>query len=65
MMMIPEGVEMLTWGMKKTAGPLSGKIVETGMDARSRQSSDKIVDNTLFYTSLVSYLISIIRCHVL
>ncbi|KAJ6610972.1 hypothetical protein B0H10DRAFT_1953458 [Mycena sp. CBHHK59/15] len=30
---IPEGVEMLCWGMKKVAGLLKGKIVEIGVDA--------------------------------
>ncbi|KAJ7625689.1 hypothetical protein FB45DRAFT_979820 [Roridomyces roridus] len=30
---IPEGVEMLCWGMKKIAGPLRGKVVEIGVDA--------------------------------
>ena len=30
---IPEGVEVLCWGMKKIAGPLKGKIVEVGLDA--------------------------------
>ncbi|KAJ6558978.1 hypothetical protein B0H10DRAFT_2369275 [Mycena sp. CBHHK59/15] len=32
---IPEGVEMLCWGMKKVVGPLKGKIVEIGVDATS------------------------------
>jgi len=30
---VPEGVEILAWGMKKIAGPLKGKIIEVGMDA--------------------------------
>ena len=30
---IPEGVEILAWGMKRIAGPLRGKVVEIGMDA--------------------------------
>lgn len=30
---IPEGVEILAWGMKKIAGKLKGKILEVGMDA--------------------------------
>lgn len=30
---VPEGVEMLAWGMKKIAGPLTGKVFEIGMDA--------------------------------
>ena len=30
---LPEGVEMLAWGMKRIAGPLRGKIFEIGMDA--------------------------------
>jgi hypothetical protein len=30
---IPEGAEMLAWGMKKIAERLKGKVVEIGMDA--------------------------------
>jgi hypothetical protein len=30
---VPDGAEMLAWGMKKIAGPLKGKVVEIGMDA--------------------------------
>jgi len=30
---LPEGVEMLAWGMKRIAEPLRGKVVEIGMDA--------------------------------
>lgn len=30
---IPDGVEILCWGMKKIATPLKGKIVEVGIDA--------------------------------
>ncbi|KAJ7246826.1 hypothetical protein B0H12DRAFT_1220454 [Mycena haematopus] len=30
---IPEGVDMICWGMKKIATPLKGKIVEIGVDA--------------------------------
>ncbi len=30
---IPEGVEILAWGMKKIAEPLKGKVLEIGMDA--------------------------------
>jgi len=30
---LPEGVEMLAWGMKQIAGPLRGKVAEIGMDA--------------------------------
>lgn len=30
---IPDGVEMLAWGMKQIAQPLKGKVVEIGMDA--------------------------------
>ncbi|KAF8996193.1 hypothetical protein BDQ17DRAFT_1330046 [Cyathus striatus] len=29
---VPEGVEMLAWGMKKIAGDLKGKIIEIGID---------------------------------
>ncbi|KAJ6586095.1 hypothetical protein B0H19DRAFT_1250823 [Mycena capillaripes] len=36
---IPEGVEMLCWGMKKIAGPLKGKIVEIGVDATYNTNS--------------------------
>jgi len=34
---IPNGVEMLTWGMKQIAEPLKGKVVEIGMDATCEQ----------------------------
>jgi hypothetical protein len=30
---VPEGVEMLAWGMKQITEPLQGKVVEIGMDA--------------------------------
>lgn len=30
---IPDGVEMLAWGMKRIAKPLKGKVIEIGMDA--------------------------------
>jgi hypothetical protein len=30
---VPDGAEMLTWGMKKITRPLKGKVVEIGMDA--------------------------------
>jgi len=30
---VPDGVEMLAWGMKRIAGPLRGKVVEIAMDA--------------------------------
>ena len=30
---VPEGVEMLAWGMKWIAEPLRGKVIEIGMDA--------------------------------
>jgi len=30
---VPDGVEMLAWGMKRIAEPLRGKVVEIGMDA--------------------------------
>jgi hypothetical protein len=30
---LPEGVEMLAWGMKCIADPLRGKVAEIGMDA--------------------------------
>lgn len=30
---IPDGVEMLAWGMKRITEPLKGKVVEIGMDA--------------------------------
>ncbi|KAJ7238382.1 hypothetical protein C8J57DRAFT_1566088 [Mycena rebaudengoi] len=36
---VPEGVEMLCWGMKKIAGPLRGKIVEIGVDATYNTNS--------------------------
>lgn len=34
---VPDGVEMLAWGMKKIALPLEGKVVEVGMDATCKQ----------------------------
>jgi len=30
---VPDGVEILAWGMKKIVKPLEGKVVEVGMDA--------------------------------
>lgn len=30
---VPEGVEILAWGMKQIAEPLRGKVVEIGIDA--------------------------------
>ncbi|KAJ7712298.1 hypothetical protein B0H16DRAFT_1437028 [Mycena metata] len=36
---VPEGVEMLCWGMKKIAGPLKGKIIEVGVDATYNTNS--------------------------
>ena len=30
---VPDGEEMLCWGMKKIIGPLDGKIVEIGVNA--------------------------------
>jgi hypothetical protein len=39
---IPEGVEMLCWGMKKIAAPLKGKIVEVGLDATCKHENDLI-----------------------
>ncbi|KAJ7654535.1 hypothetical protein DFH06DRAFT_1092784 [Mycena polygramma] len=36
---VPEGVEMLCWGMKKTAEPLRGKVVEIGVDATYNMNS--------------------------
>ncbi|KAJ7909714.1 hypothetical protein B0H13DRAFT_2330063 [Mycena leptocephala] len=36
---VPEGVEMLCWGMKKIATPLKGKIVEVGVDATYNTNS--------------------------
>ena len=29
---VPEGVEILAWGLKKIAEPLNGKVLEIGMD---------------------------------
>jgi hypothetical protein len=34
---IPDGVEMLMWGMKRIAEPLKGKVVEIGIDATCEQ----------------------------
>ncbi|KAJ6602810.1 hypothetical protein DFH09DRAFT_1270635 [Mycena vulgaris] len=36
---VPEGVEMICWGMKKIATPLKGKIVEIGVDATYNTNS--------------------------
>ncbi|KAJ7101717.1 hypothetical protein C8R44DRAFT_887916 [Mycena epipterygia] len=36
---IPEGVEMICWGMKKIAEPLKGKVVEIGVDATYNTNS--------------------------
>ncbi|KAF7378400.1 SWIM-type domain-containing protein [Mycena sanguinolenta] len=36
---VPEGVEMLCWGMKKIAGPLRGKIFEIGVEATYNTNS--------------------------
>lgn len=44
---VPEGVELLGWGMAKIAGPLKGKVVEVGMDATCRcflQASRSVFD---------------------
>jgi hypothetical protein len=35
---VPEGVEMVCWGMKKIATPLKGKVVEIGVDATCKCS---------------------------
>jgi hypothetical protein len=39
---IPEGVEMLAWGMKRIAGPLKGKVIEIGMDATCASPNSNI-----------------------
>jgi hypothetical protein len=39
---VPEGVEMLVWGMKKIAGPLTGKVFEIGMDANCEYASQVV-----------------------
>ncbi|KAJ7086004.1 hypothetical protein B0H15DRAFT_950602 [Mycena belliarum] len=36
---VPEGVEMMCWGMKKIATPLKGKVVEIGVDATYNTNS--------------------------
>ncbi|KAJ7931949.1 hypothetical protein B0H13DRAFT_1545554, partial [Mycena leptocephala] len=36
---VPEGVEMICWGMKKIAMPLKGKVVEIGVDATYNTNS--------------------------
>ena len=49
---VPDGVEILAWGMKKIAEPLRGKVVEVGMDATCKPlsllwiKSDGDADNT-------------------
>ena len=40
---VPEGVEMLAWGMKKIVdGPLTGKVFEIGMDATCAYASQVV-----------------------
>lgn len=34
---VPEGVEILCWGMKKIARPLINKVAEIGLDATCKQ----------------------------
>jgi hypothetical protein len=34
---VPDGVEILAWGMKRIAEPLRGKVVEIGIDATCKQ----------------------------
>ncbi|KAJ7850525.1 hypothetical protein B0H14DRAFT_3664816 [Mycena olivaceomarginata] len=36
---VPDGVEMVCWGMKRIAEPLKGKIVEVGVDATYNTNS--------------------------
>ncbi|KAJ7168967.1 hypothetical protein C8R46DRAFT_1350427 [Mycena filopes] len=36
---VPEGVEMVCWGMKNIAAPLKGKVVEIGVDATFNTNS--------------------------
>ncbi|KAJ7336981.1 hypothetical protein DFH08DRAFT_813277 [Mycena albidolilacea] len=36
---VPEGVDMICWGMKKIAEPLKGKVVEIGVDATYNTNS--------------------------
>ncbi|KAJ7916046.1 hypothetical protein B0H13DRAFT_2451203 [Mycena leptocephala] len=36
---VPEGVEMVCWGMKKIATPLKGKVVKIGVDATYNTNS--------------------------
>lgn len=45
---IPEGVEILAWGMKKIAEPLRGKVLEVAMDATCMYSSSSITENFKF-----------------
>jgi len=39
---VPEGVELLAWGMKKLAEPLKGKVFEIGMDATCKYESQVV-----------------------
>lgn len=34
---VPEGVEMVCWGMKGVVTPLKGKVVEVGVDATCKR----------------------------
>ena len=36
---VPDGVEILAWGMKRIADLLKGKVVEVGMDATCKSIS--------------------------
>ena len=33
---VPDGAEILCWGMKKIIGPLDGKVIEIGVDVTCR-----------------------------
>lgn len=35
---VPEGVDILCWGMKKIAGPLKNKVAEIGLDATCKSN---------------------------
>ena len=55
---VPEGVEMLAWGMKKIVdGPLTGKVFEIGMDATCAYASQVVKSHKRNHTrSTFSYI---------
>lgn len=48
---IPDGVEMLCWGMKKINEPLQGKVIELGVDATCKHTKIRFSTMTYLNTS--------------